>query len=35
VAGVSFNHCIAHAEDLGVSVIEHLLALEAGAAQGV
>ena len=35
VAGVSFNQCIAHAEQLGTDVIEHLLALEAGEAQGV
>ena len=35
VAGVSFNQCIAHAEDLGISVIEHLLAHEGSAAQGV
>jgi oxygen-dependent protoporphyrinogen oxidase len=35
VAGVSFNQCIAHAEELGIAVIEHLLALEAGEVQGV
>ena len=35
VAGVSFNQCIAHAEDLGKSVIDHLLALDAGTVQGV
>jgi oxygen-dependent protoporphyrinogen oxidase len=35
IAGVSFNQCIAHAEDLGETVVDHLLALEAGAAQGV
>lgn len=34
VAGVSFNHCIAHSEELGRDVIEHLLALEASP-QGV
>ena len=35
VIGVSFNQCIAHAEDLGNSVVEHLLALDAGTPQGV
>ncbi|RKZ11160.1 protoporphyrinogen oxidase, partial [bacterium] len=35
VAGVSFNQCIAHAEQLGLSVIEALLASDASAAQGV
>ena len=35
VAGVSFNQCIAHAEHLGEAVTEHLLALDAGATQGV
>jgi hypothetical protein len=35
VAGVSFNQCIAHAEELGTSVIDHLLALEAATVQGV
>ena len=35
VAGVSFNQCIAHAEELGAAVTEHLLALDAGETQGV
>jgi oxygen-dependent protoporphyrinogen oxidase len=35
VAGVSFNQCIAHAEELGTSVVDHLLALEAASVQGV
>jgi oxygen-dependent protoporphyrinogen oxidase len=35
VAGVSFNQCIAHAEELGEAVTEHLLALDASANQGV
>jgi oxygen-dependent protoporphyrinogen oxidase len=35
VAGVSFNQCIAHAEELGTSVIDHLLALDESLAQGV
>jgi oxygen-dependent protoporphyrinogen oxidase len=35
IAGVSFNQCIAHAEELGTSVVDHLLALEAESVQGV
>lgn len=35
VAGVSFNHCIAHAEELGTGVTEYLMALDASLAQGV
>lgn len=34
IAGVSFNHCIAHAEELGRDVTEHLLGLKSSA-QGV